>query len=212
MTSQEKIQRGYMVSTRESGDVGLYRLSYVMRGVQQARTSGRAKKAPEHVAIVNVPDESVVWEKQPADPELAVEDFEADALRRATAIHDWLTMLTNLIGSVEEWAKEVGWSPKRIDKPMEDSEVGKYEAPALLLQEEMTKVFARCRLPVPQRVHRVSPTYTSCPATTTSLACTTTSTAGTCTTCPRNKRPSRASGRPSRSRSLKPVLNGCWRR
>jgi hypothetical protein len=140
MTAQEKIQRGYMVSTRGTGDAGLYRVSYVPRGVQQARTSGRPKKAPGYAAAVNVPDESVTWENQPADPEAAVEDFKADALRRAKAIHGWLTMLTSLIGSVEAWTKKLGWSSRRIEKPMEDSEVGKYVAPALLLQEETTKV------------------------------------------------------------------------
>ena len=140
MTAQEKIQRRYMVNTRGAGDAGLYRVFYVPRGTEQARTSGRATKVPEHVAAVNVPNELVAWENQPADAEAALEDFKADALRRAKAIHGWLTMLTSLIGSVEVWAKELGWSPKRIEKPMEDSEVGKYAAPALLLQEETTKV------------------------------------------------------------------------
>lgn len=140
MIAEEKIRRGYMVSTRSAGDTGLYRVSYVPRGLQQVRTSGRAKKVPEYAAAVNVPDESVAWESQPADPEASVEDFSADALRRAKAVHGWLTMLAGLIGSVEGWAKELGWSPKRIEKPMEDSEVGRYAAPALLLQEETTKV------------------------------------------------------------------------
>jgi hypothetical protein len=140
MTAQERIRRGYVVSTRGAGGAGLYRVSYVPRGAQPARTSGRVKKGPEHVAAVNVPDELVAWENQAAEPEAAVEDFKADALRRAQAIHGWLTILTSLISSVEGWAKELGWSSKRIEKPMEDSEVGKYAAPALLLQEETTKV------------------------------------------------------------------------
>jgi hypothetical protein len=140
MTSQEKIQRGYMVSTQGPTDAGVYRVSYVPFSAQPARALGRAKKTPEHVAAVNVPDESVAWENQPRHPEAAMEDFKADALRRAKAIHGSLTMLTTLISTVEEWAKELGWSPKQIEKPMEDSEVGKYTAPALLLQKETTKV------------------------------------------------------------------------
>lgn len=140
MTAQENIQRGYIVSTHVAGDPGLYRVSYVSRGAQQATTSRKSKKVSEHVAAVNVPDESFAWENQPADPEAPVDAFEADALRRAKAIHRWLAMLAGLIGPVEQWAKELGWSTKRIEKPMEDSEVGKYTAPALLLQEETTKV------------------------------------------------------------------------
>jgi hypothetical protein len=140
MTAEEKIQRGYMVNTRWTGDAGLYRVSYVQRGLRQPRMSGKAKNVSEHVATVKVLEESVTWDKPPADPEMAVEDFAVDALRRARIVGRWITLLTGLIRSVEEWAKNLGWSAKRIEKPMEDSEVGKYLAPALLLQEETTKV------------------------------------------------------------------------
>jgi hypothetical protein len=139
MTVQGNIQQSYIVSTRATGHAGSYRISYVPRGAQQARTSGRAKKVPQYAAAVNVPHESVTWESQPADV-APLEELGADALCRAKAIHNWLTLLAGLIGSVEEWAKELGWSPKRIEKPMQDSNVGNYAAPALLLQEETTKV------------------------------------------------------------------------
>ena len=65
MTARENFQRGYMVSTRAAGGAGLYRISYVQRGAQQARTSGSAKKVPEYAAAVNVPEQSVAWESQP---------------------------------------------------------------------------------------------------------------------------------------------------
>jgi hypothetical protein len=113
----------------------------VPRGLQQRITSGRAKGVPEYKATVNVEVQRPMWDKSPpADPEAAVADFDADALRRAKIVHGWITLLTELISCVEEWAKEFGWSPKRLEKPMEDSEVGRYAAPALLLQEETTKI------------------------------------------------------------------------
>jgi hypothetical protein len=140
MTAQEKVHRNYMIGTRGAGEAGLYRMSYVPRGLQHAKTSGRTRKAPEYVATVNVPDESVTWDRPPADLEATVEDFAADALGRARIVDGWLTRLKGLIDSVEEWAKDLGWSLKRIEKPMEDSEAGKYSVPALLLQQEMTKV------------------------------------------------------------------------
>jgi hypothetical protein len=40
---------------------------------------------------------------------------------------------------VERWTQELGWSTRRIEKRMEDSEVGSYQAPALLMQEETTR-------------------------------------------------------------------------
>jgi len=52
---------------------------------------------------------------------------------------EWLGRLTALVDAVEQWAQELGWSTRRIEKRMEDSEVGSYQAPALLMQEETTR-------------------------------------------------------------------------
>lgn len=49
---------------------------------------------------------------------------------------EWLGRLTALIDSVESWARELGWSTRRIEKPLEDPEIGEHKAPALLMQEE----------------------------------------------------------------------------
>jgi hypothetical protein len=49
---------------------------------------------------------------------------------------EWLNRLTNLIRDVRGWAEELGWKTRQIKIPMEDSPIGKYEAPALLLQQE----------------------------------------------------------------------------
>ena len=50
---------------------------------------------------------------------------DADALRAA-----WLNRLGDLINQIEGWAKELDWSTRRIEKKMEDSQIGKYRAPA----------------------------------------------------------------------------------
>jgi hypothetical protein len=55
--------------------------------------------------------------------------------------NDWLSRLNDLVERVEGWARELGWSTRRVDKQMEDSQIGTYDAPALLLQEEATRVF-----------------------------------------------------------------------
>lgn len=52
---------------------------------------------------------------------------------------EWLKCLTALVDSIEGWARELGWSTRRIEKQMKDSEIGDYEAPALLMQEETTR-------------------------------------------------------------------------
>jgi hypothetical protein len=140
MTALEKIQRGYVINVGGADAADVYRVSYQPRGVQQVKTAGRVKKAPEHRATVFVASEKVTWNNPPVDAEATREDFDADAIHRSKSIHGWLLMLKKLIADVEEWANDLGWSTKRIDKPMEDSEVGKYSAPALLLQVETTKL------------------------------------------------------------------------
>jgi len=53
----------------------------------------------------------------------------------------WLGRLSNLIQNVQTWAKEVGWSTRRIDVPLSDSHIGQYKAPALLLQKSNVRIF-----------------------------------------------------------------------
>src|SRR5207253_11377937 len=40
----------------------------------------------------------------------------------------------------EGWVKEIGWSTRRIDKPMEDPQIGKYKEPCLLMQEGTDRI------------------------------------------------------------------------
>ena len=53
---------------------------------------------------------------------------------------EWLERLTHLVSVVENYARELGWSTRRIETRMRDSDVGTYDAPALLLQEETTRI------------------------------------------------------------------------
>ena len=53
---------------------------------------------------------------------------------------DWLARLTKLIDQVEAWGIELGWSTRRIERKKEDHEVGNYKAPALLMQEGVTRI------------------------------------------------------------------------
>ena len=53
---------------------------------------------------------------------------------------EWVGRLSNLVASVQSWAQEIGWSTRRIEIRMEDSQLGTYQAPALILQEATTRV------------------------------------------------------------------------
>ncbi len=53
---------------------------------------------------------------------------------------EWIDRLSDLVTDVDRWCKELGWSTRHITKQMEESQIGRYQAPALLMQEETTKV------------------------------------------------------------------------
>ncbi len=53
---------------------------------------------------------------------------------------EWLGRLSILVESVEKWSEELGWSTRRIEKEVEDSQIGKHRVPALLLQKGSTRM------------------------------------------------------------------------
>jgi hypothetical protein len=53
---------------------------------------------------------------------------------------EWLNVLADLTRRVKSWAEGLDWSTRQISKKMKDSRLGSYEAPALLMQKETTRV------------------------------------------------------------------------
>lgn len=53
---------------------------------------------------------------------------------------DWLHRLSVLIENIQNWAVAIGWTTRKIEVTLSDSELGKYKAPALLLQEDNLRV------------------------------------------------------------------------
>src|SRR5437764_15410423 len=52
---------------------------------------------------------------------------------------EWLERLSGLVETVRGWAQDLDWSTRRIEKKIEDSQLGTYKAPALLLQKETVR-------------------------------------------------------------------------
>jgi hypothetical protein len=53
---------------------------------------------------------------------------------------EWPKVLGELTSSVQSWPEEFDWSTRQIPKKMKDSRLGLYDAPALLMQKETTRV------------------------------------------------------------------------
>lgn len=52
----------------------------------------------------------------------------------------WLQRLSDLVQTVQGWAEELGWSTRPIEVTLDDSQIGKYKAPALLIQEDAIRI------------------------------------------------------------------------
>lgn len=52
----------------------------------------------------------------------------------------WLGRPNRLIDDVKKWAEELDWSTRRIEIRLQESRIGAYQAPALLLQQEAVRV------------------------------------------------------------------------
>ena len=144
MFIQEEIQRRFMISVKQVADYSkaTYLVTYIPRSLQQTRMPNKPqKKGHEYIARVDIQANSPpTWDSGRPEGGVTGEELDLDACHCAALVHNWLMLLSRLIAAVEGYGKELGWSTKQIEKPMEDSEIGKYTAPALLLQEETTKV------------------------------------------------------------------------
>jgi hypothetical protein len=56
------------------------------------------------------------------------------------AREDWTELLQELVHKVQEWLPQQEWASKVIEKEMEDSLLGEYKAPALVMQRDFTRV------------------------------------------------------------------------
>jgi hypothetical protein len=150
MSEQEIIARGYTVSVRPPADAADgYHVVYTPRGrpdgVFQALGNGAgALPAPTPLEAVaqlkNGQEVAVRWVSAPGQPEVRRDVLERDAENRVRLLDGWLGRLSTLLNDVETWVKALGWSTRRIEKPMEDSQIGRYKAPSLLMQEGTDRV------------------------------------------------------------------------
>lgn len=53
---------------------------------------------------------------------------------------EWIQAVEQLVSKVESWCREKEWPTRRIDKRLEDTRIGEYVVPALLLQVDLVKL------------------------------------------------------------------------
>lgn len=60
---------------------------------------------------------------------------ETDTVRDA-----WLRRLDDLVRNIRVWSEDLGWSTRVIEVQLNDSQLGKYKAPALLMQDDAVRL------------------------------------------------------------------------
>ena len=145
MVKQRITQPTYMVSIYDDPDVvGALRFTFVPKRTPLARDTGESlQPVPEHIVSVQGHGAETVFnwiESPPAQAETR-EELEAIARQRVTDRYEWLEKLRNLVAMVKQWAEELDWATRAVDKNMEDAQIGNYKAPALLLQHETVRLF-----------------------------------------------------------------------
>ena len=62
--------------------------------------------------------------------------MEAEIAVRMKDRETWIDRVTSLVGQVEQWGREMGWSTRRVEKSLDDAWIGKHRVPALLMQQD----------------------------------------------------------------------------
>jgi hypothetical protein len=52
----------------------------------------------------------------------------------------WIKRVTELVATVEHWARELGWATKRVEKKLDDARVGAHRIPSLLMQADTCRI------------------------------------------------------------------------
>jgi hypothetical protein len=74
------------------------------------------------------------------DEPMATTDTEKSPTEDGEILRErWLERLSGLVETLENWAQELDWSTRKIQMKMKDSQIGTYEAPALIFQKEKTR-------------------------------------------------------------------------
>jgi len=128
----------------DRADPAAIRLEFTPRGLQAVREPGGPPgPVPTFSARARLVEGKPVveWEAPPPESwQPHREALERETADRLTRRLQWLDRLSALVATVEAWAQSLGWATRRVPKDLKDSEVGAYQANALLLQEGVTRV------------------------------------------------------------------------
>jgi len=144
MTEETAEKQDYMVNVSEPHDGGgPVIFTFVPKGQLQDRgPRGIPKRVPQFVVAVRLGEHapSFEWNGSPDEPGPHRDEIELEIATRMKDRSVWIERVTELIGRVELWARELGWSTRRIEKKLDDARIGNHRVPALLMQEDACRM------------------------------------------------------------------------
>lgn len=104
--------------------------------------AGSTPRVPQYVVLVQRCGKrlSFDWTASPDDPGNARKELQREARQRINARIDWIDRVNDLVKQVEQWAKGLGWATRRIEKKLDDSQIGKHRVPALMMQDGICRI------------------------------------------------------------------------
>ena len=142
-TTIERTRELFRVGIQPPADpAGAYRVTYTPRKPANGRTNGLLPEVnvPDNVSVADVRNGNVEWVVPP--PDAWKPGLEVDARVRAEHIAPWLTALDGLFRDIRTWLDGEEWSFRSVTKNIDDSEAGRYPAPALLMQAGTDRLIA----------------------------------------------------------------------
>jgi hypothetical protein len=134
----------YTVSGYEpEGAGGTVVFTFVPKGLQQERVPGGApKRVPQFIVMAREVRDGwdFDWSASQDDPGPAREEIQGEVAMRMDERAVWIDRVKKLVGMVDGWAREMGWSTRRVEKKLDDPRVGTHRVPALLMQVETCRI------------------------------------------------------------------------
>lgn len=136
-------QPQYRVNIHEPEGNGRLVFTFVPSGNPQQHANGSTpRRTPQFTVGVLQEANGLTfdWSGTPDEPGNARSEIEKEIATRMKERADWTARLAALVAQMEQWARELGWSTRRIDKKLEDARIGTHRVPALLMQEDACRV------------------------------------------------------------------------
>lgn len=136
-------ERSYMVTIAEPANSdGALIFTFVPSRRKDLEGNRKIDRVPQYIVRAHQESDEwkLDWSQASDDPGLARQEIETEIHSRLQERSNWVNRVSKLVQEVEQWARDLGWSSRRVEKRLEDSRVGNHRLPALLLQEDTCRV------------------------------------------------------------------------